>query len=73
MLIIPIIEGLEHALKVGALLDRNSLQLIIASNGYAKVVADRAKIYYFKFAAELLFKRVNGGSAADDLNIIYVD
>jgi len=46
---------------------------MITSNGYTKVVADRAKICYLKFAAELLFKRVNGGSAADDLNIIYVD
>jgi hypothetical protein len=73
MLIILIVEGLEHALEVGALLDRNSLQLTIASNGYAKVVADRAKIYYLKFTAELLFKGVNGGSAADNLNIIYVN
>jgi hypothetical protein len=73
VLVIPVVEGLEHALKVGALLDRNSLQLTIASNGHAKVVADRAKIYHLKFAAELLFKGVNGGSAADDLDIIYVD
>ena len=73
MLIIPVVEGLEHALKVAALLDRNGLQLTIASNGHAKVVADRAKICYLKFAAELLFKRVDGGSAADNLNIVYVD
>ena len=46
---------------------------MIASNGYTKVVANRAKIYYLKFTAELLFKRVNGGSAANNLNIIYVD
>ena len=73
MLIIPVVEGLEHALKVAALLDRNGLQLTIASNGYAKVVANRAKICHLKFAAELLFKRVDGGSAADNLNIVYVD
>ena len=73
MLVIPVVEGLEHALKVGALLDRNSLQLIIASNGYAKVVANRAKICYLKFATELLFKGVNSGSAADNLNIIYIN
>jgi len=73
MLVILVVEGLEHALKVAALLDCNSLQLMIASNGYVKVVANRAKIYYLKFAIELLFKRVNGGSAADNLNIVYVD
>jgi hypothetical protein len=73
MLIILVVEGLEHVLKVATLLDRNSLQLIIASNGYTKVVADRAKICHLKFAAELLFKRVNGGSTADNLNIVYVD
>ena len=73
MLIVPVVEGLEHALKVAALLDRNGLQLTIASNGHAKVVADRAKICHLKFAVELLFKRVDGGSAADDLNIVYVD
>ena len=43
------------------------------SNSYAKVVANRAKIYYLKFAAELLFKRVNGGFAVNNLNIIYID
>jgi hypothetical protein len=43
------------------------------SNSYAKVVANRAKIYYFKFTAELLFKGVNGSSAADNLNIIYIN
>ena len=43
------------------------------SNGYTKVVANRAKICYLKFAAELLFKRVNGGSAVNNLNIIYID
>ena len=73
MLIVPVVEGLEHALKVAALLDCNSLQLIIASNSYTKVVANRAKIYYLKFTIELLFKRVNGGSTANNLNIIYVD
>jgi hypothetical protein len=60
-------------LKVATLLDRNSLQLTITSNSHAKVVANRAKIYYLKFTTELLFKRVDGGSAADNLNIIYVD
>ena len=73
MLVIPVVEGLEHALKVAALLDCNSLQLMITSNSYTKVVANRAKICHLKFTAELLFKRVNGGSAADNLNIIYVD
>ena len=73
MLIILVVEGLEYALKVAALLDCNGLQFIIASNGHAKVIADRAKIYYFKFAVELLFKRVNGGFAANDFNIIYID
>ena len=55
------------------LLDCNSLQLIIVSNSYAKIVANRAKICYLKFATELLFKGVNGGSTANDLNIIYVN
>ena len=73
MLVVPVVEGLEHALKVAALLDRNGLQLTIASNGHAKVVADRAKVCHLKFTAELLFKRVDGGSAADNLNIVYVD
>ena len=63
-------EGLEYILKVKVLLDYNSLQLIIASNSYAKVIANRAKIYYLKFAAELLFKRINSGSTANNLNII---
>ena len=43
------------------------------SNGYAKVVANRAKICYLKFAAKLLFKRVNGGFTVNDFNIIYID
>jgi hypothetical protein len=73
MLIVPVVEGLEYALEVGVLLNYNSLQLTIASNGYAKVVANRAKIYYLKFAAELLFKGVDGGSAANNLNIIYIN
>jgi hypothetical protein len=46
---------------------------MIASNGYAKVVTNRAKIYYLKFTAELLFKRVNGGSTANNIDIIYID
>ena len=73
MLVIPVVEGLEHALKVKVLLDYNSLQLIIASNGHAKVVANRAKICHLKFAAELLFKGVDGGSAVNNLNIIYIN
>ena len=73
MLIILVVEGLEYALKVGALLDCNSLQLIITSNSYTKVVANRAKICYLKFTIELQFKGVNGGSAADNLNVVYVD
>jgi hypothetical protein len=44
VLIILVVEGLEHALKVATLLDRNGLQLTIASNGHAKVVADRANV-----------------------------
>jgi hypothetical protein len=67
------VEGLEHMLEIKVLLDYNSLQLIIASNSHAKVVADRAKICYLKFAAELLFKGVNSSSAADDLDIIYIN
>jgi len=55
------------------LLDYNSLQLIIVNNSHAKVVADRAKIYYLKFAAELLFKGVNSGSTTNNFNIIYID
>ena len=66
-------EGLEHVLKVKVLLDYNSLQLIIVSNGYAKVVANRAKIYYLKFAAELLFKGVDGSFTVNNLNIIYIN
>jgi hypothetical protein len=73
MLIVLVVKGLEYVLEVEILLDCNSLQLIIASNSYAKVVADRAKIYYLKFAAELLFKGVNSGSAADNLDIIYIN
>ena len=73
MLIILVVKGLEYAFKVATLLDYNSLQLIIASNDYTKVVANRAKIYYLKFTIELLFKRVNGGFTADNLNIIYID
>ena len=60
-------------LEVAVLLDCNSLQLMIINNGYVKVVADRAKIYYLKFAAKLLFKGVNNGSTANNLNIIYID
>ena len=73
MLIILVVKGLKYALKVKVLLNYNNLQLIIASNGYTKVVANRAKICYLKFTIELLFKRVDGGSAANNLNIIYVD
>jgi hypothetical protein len=73
MLIIPVVKGLEHVLKVKVLLNHNSLQLMIASNSHAKVVANRAKIYYFKFTAELLFKGVNSGSTANNLNIIYIN
>ena len=66
-------EGLKHALEVKVLLNCNSLQLIIASNSYVKVVANRAKIYHLKFATELLFKGVNSGSTADNLDIIYIN
>ena len=60
-------------LKVTILLNYNSLQLIIVSNGYTKIVVNRAKICYFNFTIELLFKRVNSSSAANNLNIIYID
>ena len=73
MLIVLVVEGLEYIFKVGMLLNYNSLQLIIASNNYTKVVANRAKIYYFKFTVELLFKRVNGSSTVNNLNIIYIN
>ena len=43
------------------------------SNGYAKIVVNMAKIYYFKFAVELLFKRINSGFAVNNFNIIYID
>ena len=56
--------------KVRVLLNCNSLQLIIISNSYAKVIANRAKIRHFKFTTKLLFKGVNGGSTVNDLNII---
>ena len=73
MLIISVVKGLEYALKVAVLLNYNSLQLIIASNSYTKIVANRAKICYLKFTIELLFKRVNSGSITDDFNIIYIN
>ena len=66
-------ESLEYTLEVALLLDCNSLQLMIVNNSYTKIVADRAKICYFKFAAKLLFKGVNNSSTANNLNIIYVD
>jgi hypothetical protein len=46
---------------------------MIASNGYTKVVTNKAKIYYLKFAVELLFKRVNSNFAVNDFNIIYIN
>ena len=66
-------EGLKYALKVKVLLNYNSLQLTIASNGYAKVVANKAKICHLKFAAKLLFKKVNGGFIINNFNIIYIN
>jgi len=60
-------------LKVTALLDYNSLQLMIMNNSHAKVVVNKANIYYFKFAIELLFKGVNNGFTANNFNIIYID
>jgi hypothetical protein len=60
-------------LKVKVLLNYNSLQLIIVSNSYTKVVANKAKIYYLKFITELLFKGVNSGFAVNNLNIIYIN
>jgi hypothetical protein len=73
MFIILIVKGLEYVLKVRVLLNYNSLQLIIASDSYIKIAANRAKIYHFKFAAELLFKGVNSSSTTDDLDIIYIN
>ena len=46
---------------------------MIVNNGHAKVVADRAKICHLKFTTELLFKGINNGSTANNLDIIYVD
>ena len=66
-------EGLEYALKVTILLNYNSLQLIIANNSYAKIIANRAKIYHLKFTVKLLFKRVNSGFTANNFNIIYIN
>ena len=60
-------------LEVKVLLNYNSLQLIIASNGYTKVVANRAKICYLKFTTKLLFKGVDGGFTINNLNIIYIN
>jgi len=73
MLVVPVIENLEHVLEVAALLDCNSLQFMITNNGYIKVIANRAKICHLKFATKLLFKGVNNGSTANNLDIIYVD
>jgi hypothetical protein len=67
------VEGLEHIFKVRVLLNYNSLQLIIVSNSYTKVVTNRAKICYLKFTTELLFKGVNSGFTTNNLNIIYVN
>ena len=46
---------------------------MIINNSYIKVVADRAKIYYLKFVAELLFKGINNSFTANNFNIIYID
>ena len=73
MLIVPVVEGLKYILKVKALLNYNSLQLTITSNGYTKIVANKAKICHLKFTTKLLFKRVDGSSTADNLNIIYIN
>ena len=73
MLIILVVKSLEYILEVKVLLNYNSLQFIITSNSYTKVIADKAKIYYLKFAIELLFKGVDGGSTANNLNIIYIN
>ena len=73
MLIILVIKGLDYMLKIGVLLNYNSFQFIIVSKSYIKVIADRTKIYYFKFTTTLLFKEVNGGPTANNLNIIYIN
>jgi hypothetical protein len=67
------VEGLEYIFKVKVLLNYNSLQLIIMSNNYAKIIANKAKIYYLKLATELLFKGVNSSSTTNNLNIIYIN
>jgi hypothetical protein len=67
------VEGLEYIFKVAILLDYNGFQLIITSNGYTKVVTNRAKICYLKFAIELLFKGINSGFTANNLDIIYIN
>ena len=43
------------------------------SNGYTKVVVNRAKICYLKFTTELLFKGVNSGFTANNFNIVYIE
>ena len=73
MLVVLVVEGLKHVLEVEVLLNYNSLQFIIASNSHTKVVADRAKIYYLKFTAKLLFKGVNSSSTINNFNIIYIN
>jgi hypothetical protein len=55
------------------LLNYNSLQLTIASNSYTKVIANKAKICHLKFTIKLLFKGVDGGFTANNLNIIYIN
>ena len=66
-------EGLKYILKIKVLLNYNSLQLIITSNSYTKVVTNRAKICYLKFTTKLLFKGVNGGSTINNFNIVYIN
>ena len=73
MLVVPVVEGLKHTLKVAALLNYNSLQLTITNNSHAKVIANKAKICYLKLATKLLFKGINNGFITNNLNIIYIN
>ena len=66
-------EDLKHIIKVKALLNYNSLQLIIVSNSYIRVIANKTKICHFKFAITLLFKGVNNSFTANNPNIIYIN
>ena len=46
---------------------------MVINNNYAKVVVNKAKIYYLKFVAELLFRKINNGFVINNFDIIYID